>query len=212
MNSPMSAGVFAHQGGDAGDVFQPALLQFVGDQADGDIDAVEDVADVVQDAGGHLGHAGQPRGVSQFALRFLEFLFGLLAFLGVVNGAVDSRHEPVDAVLEDVIRGATLETFNGNVFTDDSRDEQEGSLGHQLPGHLQGLETVPAGQLVIAQNDIERFLLQCRQKSSAIVHYRHVNAKTLTLQQAPHQAGKIRFVFQVKDLQVPVCDFAVYIH
>src|SRR6185369_8292005 len=42
----------------AGEVLDGGVAEFVREDAGGDVHAVEDVADVVEDAGGDLGHAG----------------------------------------------------------------------------------------------------------------------------------------------------------
>lgn len=66
-------GVIAHHRGELAEVVRPGFLHLVGNDGDGDIDAVEDVADVVEDAGGDLGHAGLAGGGHELLVRFLEF-------------------------------------------------------------------------------------------------------------------------------------------
>ncbi len=61
------------------DPFQSGALRFpdaLGDHARRNVDAVEHVADVVQDVRGDLGHARLPRGDQQLLVHALELLFG----------------------------------------------------------------------------------------------------------------------------------------
>ena len=46
---------------------------FSRDEGGGDVDAVEDVADVVEDARGDLGHAGLARGIHQLPVELVQF-------------------------------------------------------------------------------------------------------------------------------------------
>ena len=52
--------------------------QLLADEGGGDVDAVEDVADVVEDAGGDLGHAGLARGIHQLLVQLVQLRGGEL--------------------------------------------------------------------------------------------------------------------------------------
>ena len=65
------------------------MADSVGDQGTGDVDAVKDVADVVQDAGGDLGHAGLPGDLKQLPVQPFQFLGRLLALRDVPEDAQD---------------------------------------------------------------------------------------------------------------------------
>ena len=66
--------LLAQHGGGAAQIGELGLPQPVADEGGGDADAVEHVADVVQDAGGHFGHAGLARGFEQPAVEPVQFV------------------------------------------------------------------------------------------------------------------------------------------
>ncbi len=74
-----------------------ALLEDVG----GDVEAVEDIADVVEDAGGDLGHAGLAGGEHQILLGFGESGVGALLFLDLLHEFAGARRH---AHLQFVVR------------------------------------------------------------------------------------------------------------
>ena len=80
------------------------------DQAGRDVDAVQDVADVVQDVGRDLGHAGFARGGHEFLVHALEFHFLAFALGRVLNhrdGAQVWPSGPINRrALDKVVRGA----------------------------------------------------------------------------------------------------------
>ena len=83
-------GVFVHQCDNLGKVGDSGLLQIVGHEGGGDIDAVEHVADVVEHAGGHLSHARLARSDEKFLVRFVHLRlhpFALVDFLVQLPGS-----------------------------------------------------------------------------------------------------------------------------
>ena len=56
------------------------VAQAVEDERGGDIDAIEDVADVVEDIGGDLGLAGLSGRIEELLVNVLDFLFHPFAF------------------------------------------------------------------------------------------------------------------------------------
>ena len=82
-------GMFAHQGGDAGDAGHLGILQVIRNHGGGDVDAVDDVANVMEHIAGYVGHARPPRYFEQFPVRFFQFLLGPFS-LG--NVARNRRH------------------------------------------------------------------------------------------------------------------------
>ncbi len=74
------AGVLAEQFGNAGKIGEVALFDAGRDDGARDVDAVERVADIVENVGGDFGHPGETRGLEKtFVCRF-EFGFGTLEF------------------------------------------------------------------------------------------------------------------------------------
>ena len=69
---------FVEEFGNLDEAFGLGLAEPGGDDAGGNVEAVEDVADVVEHAGGDLGHAGQARGVHELTLGLFEREFRFL--------------------------------------------------------------------------------------------------------------------------------------
>jgi hypothetical protein len=65
----------------SGRAIRPRLVELLPQREAGHVDAVEHVADVVQDTGGHLAHAGRPRRAHQLSLQRGELGLGALAVL-----------------------------------------------------------------------------------------------------------------------------------
>jgi len=87
-----------HQPGEAGDL---RLADLLGHERSRDIDAVQHIADVVQDAGRDLGHAGFARRFEQLLVHFLQAALGPFKFGDVLrnsegaddlSGAIAQRH------------------------------------------------------------------------------------------------------------------------
>ena len=70
--------MFLEQGHGLAQIGDIGFFGVVNQKSGGDIDAVEDVADVVQDAGGHFGHAGLAGGLQQLLVQILHRGFGFL--------------------------------------------------------------------------------------------------------------------------------------
>jgi len=68
--------VFPEQDHDSGETGGPGLLHALDDQAGGNVDAVEHVADVMQHVGGNFRHASLPRGVEQLLMQPSQPAFG----------------------------------------------------------------------------------------------------------------------------------------
>ena len=77
--------MFAQQGRHPAEIGSLGLAQFFSDGAGGNVDAVDDVFDVVQHAGGGFGHAGFPRRADQFLIHPLQLGFRLLPFGDVLK-------------------------------------------------------------------------------------------------------------------------------
>src|SRR5690606_4941298 len=75
------------------------VAEAVGDEGGGDVDAVEHVADVVQDAGGDLGHAGLVGGAEEFLAGLVEGFLGL-AFGGDVFAEAEGADDGAGVVAE----------------------------------------------------------------------------------------------------------------
>ena len=72
--------MFLQQGGDFGKIAQLGTLDILRDQSGGDVDAVEDIADVMEDVGGDFRHARHAGGFQQFPLGAFHFLLHSSAF------------------------------------------------------------------------------------------------------------------------------------
>ena len=83
-------GVFLQQGHDAGEIGGPGLLHALHDQAGGNVDAVEHVADVVEDVGGYFRHPAQAGSFQQLFVEIIQF--GLRSF-GLGDVAHDGGQE-----------------------------------------------------------------------------------------------------------------------
>src|SRR6266446_7527502 len=95
-----------------------------------------------------------------------EALFALLEFalrpapgiavIGFAQRALDRRHQPRSAFLENIIDGALLQRLDGALLADRAGDEDEGRVGTARFGDLQRVGAVETRQSVIGQDEIRR--------------------------------------------------------
>ena len=90
--------LLAQHGGGAAQIGELGTTQPVGHQRGGDAHAVEDIADVVQHAGGHVGHARAARGVDQLPVELVQLLRIQLVLGDVLE---DAAHRDRLAVLRE---------------------------------------------------------------------------------------------------------------
>ncbi len=84
--------VFLERVRDIREMRDPRFAQAVGNQHRGNVHAVEDVADVVQHAGGDFRHARLPRNLDQVGMHLGQFLLGQFALSDVLRRAEHPRH------------------------------------------------------------------------------------------------------------------------
>ena len=82
---PGALTLLEQQGGEARDTGRLRLPDALRDETCRDVDAVQNVADVVQDIRGDFGHAGLARGRHQLLVHALQFQFLALALRRVLN-------------------------------------------------------------------------------------------------------------------------------
>ena len=84
--------MLAQEGGELAQALRLRLAETGGDERGGDVEAVEDVADIVEHASGDLGHAGQAGSIDEFLAGLLERLLGLPGGRNVLAYAEGADH------------------------------------------------------------------------------------------------------------------------
>lgn len=87
-------------------------------------------------------------------------MLALAMFLGLIQGPLDGRREALDPLLEQVIGRAVLQAIHRRLFPQRAGDDDDGNarlLGTRL---CQGRVPVVVRQAVVAQDEVERGLVE----------------------------------------------------
>src|SRR5260221_91836 len=100
-------------------------------------------------------------------------------------------------MFEDVIGGAALETLNGRLLADGSRNQQEGSFRSLDARGLEGLNAVVVREPEIRQNDVKLLAGQSCLEGFAAADQGHLRLDAFRLQKRSNQIGVIGIVLQM---------------
>ena len=188
-----AAAAFGHH---RGQLVQARIVAALGDQVGHDQQRLEDVAQVVAQAGGEQGQAFQPLAAHQFLLDPLPF--GLDPRLA--QGPLHRHRQARTAVLEDVVAGALAQSRHRHVLADRAGDEDEGDGVGMLADDGQGLVPGEPRHAQVRKHDVGSEGLQRPAQPGRVLHPHEIGVEVRVLQL---ELDQLRVLGRILDEQDP---------
>ena len=133
-----------------------------------------------------------------------QFLLGLPAGPLLLDLQKDPLHrlaQPVEAVLHDVILPSARQNFDGAVFADGARHQDEGGVGAALSRLGQGQGAVVAGKIVVGKDQVRAKPVQAVDEILLPRHHPRREVKPRLFQLELNELRIGRVVFQHENMQ-----------
>lgn len=121
---------------------------------------------------------------------------------GLGQGPADRGGQAVEPVLQDVVGRPLFEGFDGHLFAQDPRDEQERRVDGVGPGIFQGLQTVESRKQVVRQDQVELLIPQRFEVVVVPDGAMNREIKPVLGQSNPDQFGVERAVFEMQQVNL----------
>ncbi len=123
------------------------------------------------------------------------------SFRRLGHRAAHRRRQPVAFLFEDVIRRARLQALNRRLFANRAGHQDEREIGEFLAHHLERLQTIVIGQLVVRQHQIPRPLVQRLKEFVPTADVAHLRRQFVIGELVAHEHGIGGIVLQMQDAQ-----------
>ncbi len=182
-------------GDDIGQADDLGVVAAVADQVRHDQQRLQDVAQVMAEAGRQQSQAFQPLGAHQFILDPLP----LDLAARFTDGARHCRRQAHRLVLDDVVVGALVQGFHRRLLTHRAGDEDERHPRVQLAQDLQRLVARKPGHAQVRQHDVRRPVGQHPAQRHLAVHPLEAGLQAGLQQLVTQQFGVFRRILHQQD-------------